>query len=304
MLTFLETERSAISDGLTGLYNRRFFDEGLRRELKRARRYGLAFSLVMLDVDDFKAVNDRYGHVSGDEVLNLFSNVIRASEREIDVPCRYGGEEFALILPETSRAGAFIVSERIRVDVEALFHHQRIGGTQIDLSISGGIALYPTDANSAEGLLLMADRALYSSKHDGKNKITLHADEKRQSPRLDTHKLLVFRESRHNGKSALKSQTKNLSRNGALLESRAPFNIGTELEIDIHLPQNGADIVLKSRVVRLEEALEDTGDTRYHVGVVFLADTEEDNRRLAGFASEIYRPLVHDRPIEGVDPPG
>ena len=210
----------------------------------------------MLDVDDFKAVNDRYGHVSGDEVLNLFSNVIRASEREIDVPCRYGGEEFALILPETSRAGAFIVSERIRVDVEALFHHQRIGGTQIDLSISGGIALYPTDANSAEGLLLMADRALYSSKHDGKNKITLHADEKRQSPRLDTHKLLVFRESRHNGKSALKSQTKNLSRNGALLESRAPFNIGTELEIDIHLPQNGADIVLKSRVVRLEEALD------------------------------------------------
>ena len=157
--------------------NRQFFDAGLRRELKRARRYGLAFSLVMLDVDNFKAVNDRYGHVSGDEVLSLFSNVIRASVREIDVACRYGGEEFALILPETSRAGAFIVSERIRIDVEALFLRRRISGTQIDLSISGGIALYPTDANSAEGLIRMADRALYRSKHDGKNKITLHADE-------------------------------------------------------------------------------------------------------------------------------
>jgi len=303
MSTFLETERSAISDGLTGLYNRQFFDAGLRRELKRARRYGLAFSLVMLDVDDFKAVNDRYGHVSGDEVLRLFSNVIHASVREIDVACRYGGEEFALILPETSRAGAFIVSERIRVDVETLFHCQRISGTQIDLSISGGIALYPTDANSAEGLIRMADRALYRSKHDGKNKITLHADEKRQSPRLDACKPLVFRESRGNEKSASKSRTKNLSRNGALLESRVPLNIGTELEIDIHLPQDGADVALKGRVVRLEETSEDTGDIRYYVGVVFLADTEEDNRQLEGFAAEIYRPLVHDRPREDVDPP-
>ena len=304
MSTFLETERSAISDGLTGLYNRQFFDAGLRRELKRARRYGLAFSLVMLDVDNFKAVNDRYGHVSGDEVLSLFSNVIRASVREIDVACRYGGEEFALILPETSRAGAFIVSERIRIDVEALFLRRRISGTQIDLSISGGIALYPTDANSAEGLIRMADRALYRSKHDGKNKITLHADEKRQSPRLDARKLLMFRESRDNGQSASKSQTKNLSRNGALLESRVPLNIGTDLQIDIHLPQNGADVGLKGRVVRLEETSEDTGDTRYYVGVVFLADTEEDNRQLEGFDSEIYRPLVHDRPREDVDPPG
>ena len=147
----------------------------------------------------------------------------------------------------------------------------------------------------------MADRALYSSKHDGKNKITLHADEKRQSPRLDTCKPLVFRESRRNGMSALKSQTKNLSRNGVLLESRVPFNIGTELEIDIHLPDNGADIALKGRVVRMEKGSE---DTRYHVGVVFLADSEEDNRRLEGFASEIYRPLVHSHTGEDVDPPG
>ena len=89
-----------------------------------------------------------------------------------------------------------------------------------------------------------------------------------------------------------------------LLESRVPLNIGTELQIDIHLPQNGADVGLKGRVVRLEETSDDTGDTRYYVGVVFLADTEEDNRQLEGFDSEIYRPLVHDRPREDVDPPG
>jgi diguanylate cyclase (GGDEF)-like protein len=96
MATFLATERSAITDGLTGLYNRPFFDASLRRELKRARRYGLAFSLVMLDLDDFKMVNDLHGHVVGDEALARLSDVIRASVREIDVACRYGGEEFAL----------------------------------------------------------------------------------------------------------------------------------------------------------------------------------------------------------------
>ena len=302
MSTFLETERSAITDGLTGLYNRQFFDASLRRELKRARRYGLSFSLVMLDVDNFKAVNDIHGHVAGDEALNLTSNVILASVREIDVACRYGGEEFALILPETSRTGAFIVSERIRLDVKQMFNHQLVATSHIDLSLSGGIAIYPTDSDSAKGLLRMADKALYRSKHDGKDKITLHADEKRSSPRLDARTLLVFRELDENSRQELRSETRNLSRNGALLESRIPFDIGTELEIDIHLPQDNSSLVLKGRVVRLEETSEETGDhARYHVGVAFLADTDEDARKLEGLAEEIYRPEHHDTRPEGVD---
>ncbi|GMR22580.1 MAG: hypothetical protein BMS9Abin37_0939 [Acidobacteriota bacterium] len=302
MSTFLATERSAITDGLTGLYNRQFFDVSLRRELKRARRYGLSFSLVMLDVDDFKNVNDIHGHVVGDEALNLTSNVIRASVREIDVACRYGGEEFALILPETSRTGAFIVSERIRLDVKEMFGHQLVATSHFDLSVSGGIAIYPTDSNSAEGLVRMADKALYRSKHDGKDQITLHADEKRRSPRLEARTLLVFRERDENRRQELRSETRNLSRNGALLESRIPFEIGTELEIDVHLPQNDSSLVLRGRVVRLEETSEETGDhARYHVGVAFLADTDEDTRKLEGLALEIYRPEHHDAQPEGVD---
>jgi diguanylate cyclase (GGDEF)-like protein len=295
MSTFLATERSAITDGLTGLYNRQFFDASLRRELKRARRYGLSFSLVMLDVDDFKTINDIHGHVVGDETLNLTSNVIRASVREIDVACRYGGEEFALILPETSRTGAYIVSERIRLDLKEMFSHQLVGTTHIDVSISGGIAIYPIDSNSAEGLVRMADKALYRSKHDGKDQITLHADEKRRSPRLESRKLLVFRQRKDNGREELRSETRNVSRNGALVESQIPLNIGTELEIDIHLPQQESSFVLKGRVVRLEETTEETGErARYHVGVAFLADTDEDAKKLEGFASEIYRPEAHD----------
>lgn len=303
MSTFLATERSAITDGLTGLYNRQFFDTSLRRELKRARRYGLSFSLVMLDVDDFKAVNDIHGHVVGDEALNLTSNVILASVREIDVACRYGGEEFALILPETSRTGAFIVSERIRLDVKDMFHHQLVATSHIKVSVSGGIAIYPTDSNSAEGLVRMADKALYRSKREGKDQITLHADEKRRSPRLEARTLLVLRERDENGRQELRTKPRNLSRNGALLESRIPFEIGTELEIDVHLPQNDESLVLRGRVVRLEETSEETGDrARYYVGVAFLAETDEDARKLEGLASEIYRPEHHNAEPEDPEP--
>jgi diguanylate cyclase (GGDEF)-like protein len=295
MATFLATERSAITDGLTGLYNRPFFDASLRRELKRARRYGLAFSLVLLDLDDFKMVNDLHGHVVGDEALARLSDVIRASVREIDVACRYGGEEFALILPETSRTGAYIVSERIRVDAKDTFDRKPFGSSpspSISMSVSGGIAIYPTDSNSAEGLVRMADKALYRSKHEGKDRITLHAEEKRRSPRLDAKKLLVFRERRNRRDRTadeLRSETMNLSRNGALVESQIPLNVGTELEIDIYLPQKRSDFFLKGRVVRLEEAPGEHAG--YHLGVAFVADDEEDARRLESLASEIYGPL-------------
>jgi diguanylate cyclase (GGDEF)-like protein len=292
MEAFLTTERNAITDGLTGLYNRQFFDASLRRELKRSRRYGLAFSLVMLDLDDFKAVNDVYGHVVGDEALVIAAEVINASVREIDVACRYGGEEFAVILPETSRTGAFIVSERIRADMKDVFDRKPLGAAHISLSVSGGIAIYPTDSNSAEGLVRMADKALYRSKHEGKNKITLHAEEKRRSPRLESRKLLVFRERRNDErKGGLKSETKNLSRNGALVESQVPVTVGTDLEIDLFIPQTQTSYFVKGRVVRLEETPGSGENAPYHLGVAFVADTEEDARKLERLAMAIYGPI-------------
>ena len=237
MSTFLETERSAITDGLTGLYNRQFFDASLRRELKRARRYGLAFSLVMIDLDDFKSVNDIYGHVVGDEALRLTSNVIRASVREIDVACRYGGEEFAVILPETSRTGAYhrLRAHPCRREGDVRPSARRIGSSHMVLyhqrrhrHLSDGLELrrrascgWPTAPSTAPS-------------SDGKNKITLHAEEKRRSPRLDARKVLIFRERRTSRVAgSLESETRNLSRNGALVESHIPLNIGTELDIDI-----------------------------------------------------------------------
>ncbi|MDX1390530.1 MAG: GGDEF domain-containing protein, partial [Acidobacteriota bacterium] len=115
------TERSAVTDSLTSLYNRRYFRAALDREIRRSRRYGLVFSLILLDLDRFKQVNDAFGHLFGDEVLVRVAGLIHKAIREPDIACRYGGEEFALILPETARLGAHSLAERIRRRVEQSF---------------------------------------------------------------------------------------------------------------------------------------------------------------------------------------
>jgi diguanylate cyclase (GGDEF)-like protein len=287
--SFLETERDAFTDALTGLYNRLYFDTSLRRETVRAHRYGLTFSLVMLDLDDFKNVNDRHGHLVGDDALAVCSEVIRDSVREIDVPCRYGGEEFALILPETNRSGAYIVSERIRTDLESEFDRRLIRDNRVHLSISGGVAIFPVDSPSADGLLTMADRALYRSKRGGKNQITLHAEEKRRSPRFETVRTLSFHPTSPEIKG-LATRTKNLSRTGALVESRVPLRIGTELSLRIE--QKNRKFALKGKVVRLEE-FQHGQSSRYDVGIAFVADNEDELRQLDGLTAELYRPLHH-----------
>lgn len=287
---FLATERDAFVDHLTGLFNRSYFDASLRREAMRAQRYGLTFSLVMLDLDNFKLVNDSYGHLVGDEALAVCSEVIRRSVREIDVPCRYGGEEFALILPETSRSGAYIVSERIRFDIESLFEHRPVRSCKIDLSVSGGVAIFPVDSSSNEGLVSMADRALYRSKQEGKNQITLYADEKRRSPRFEAQKPLTFHSAVSAESDELTSRTKNLSRGGALVECAIPLTIGTELELSIKTKQPAENYILTGKVVRLEE-ISPGPDKLYGLGIAFLAQSEDDQRNLEDLTEELYRPL-------------
>ena len=125
---FEETERSAVTDPLTGLFNRRFFASTFHREVRRGRRYGVMLSLIMLDLDDFKRINDEYGHLFGDLVLRRVAKLVRRAIRESDTACRYGGEEFAVILPETDRLGAFAVAERVRSRIARSFSEHPTGG--------------------------------------------------------------------------------------------------------------------------------------------------------------------------------
>jgi diguanylate cyclase (GGDEF)-like protein len=163
-------EARARTDSVTGLANHRFFHEELRAELNRGHRYRHPVAIVLLDLDDFKGINDRYGHLEGDEALRRLGGLLVNELRGNDHACRIGGEEFGLILPHTDRAGAHELAERVRRAVEST-SFGRVGS----LSISGGVAAAPEDASDATALIEAADLALYASKRAGKNRMTLHA---------------------------------------------------------------------------------------------------------------------------------
>jgi len=163
-------ERQAATDELTGLPNRRRFMRSLTGEIARAKRTGGVFSVIMLDLDDFKRVNDRFGHDAGDRALRVFADVLRKAMRETDVAARIGGEEFACLLPSSDEAGAHGLAERIRTDL-AESAIALPDGREMSITASLGIAAYPAAGKTAEALLRAADLALYRAKAEGKNRV-------------------------------------------------------------------------------------------------------------------------------------
>ena len=164
-----ESERMATTDGLTGLLNRRTFDSSLEQRLREAQRYGRPLSLLLLDVDHFKKVNDTHGHPAGDAVLSGVAKVAQKQARETDLVARYGGEEMALILPETDARGAWAIAERIRKAVEAAAHATEQGALRVTLSV--GVATWTAGGESPDDLLQAADKALYRAKENGRNRV-------------------------------------------------------------------------------------------------------------------------------------
>ena len=162
-------KRQAITDELTQLANRRRFTETLAVEVRRAERFGDPLALVLADLDDFKLINDQYGHQAGDEVLRRFADVLRENVRDFDLPVRYGGEEFAVLLPETGLDGAEQLARRLQHALTRL-RLPEIGGDKPPVTSSFGVASFPT-ARSAEELLSAADGALYRAKAAGKNRV-------------------------------------------------------------------------------------------------------------------------------------
>jgi diguanylate cyclase (GGDEF)-like protein len=162
----------AVTDPLTGLWNRRYMAEALDREVSRALRFGHEISLIILDVDDFKRINDRQGHLQGDLVLETIADVVRDATRTIDVAVRYGGDELALILVETGSEGATILGERLREQARDTEVPLRDGGT-MGVTISVGVATIPDSAEDLESLVDAADRALLRAKRSGKNQIRM-----------------------------------------------------------------------------------------------------------------------------------
>jgi diguanylate cyclase (GGDEF)-like protein len=166
-----KVELQAVTDELTGLANLRAFHTILEGEIERARRFNTPLALVMLDLDNFKLVNDEYGHQQGDEVLVLVADVLRDFSRDIDAPARYGGEELAVVLPQTDAEGAAQLAERIREAVDRLEVPRVDGQGSLRLQASFGVAALPESAVDREGLIAAADAALYRAKRAGRNRV-------------------------------------------------------------------------------------------------------------------------------------
>lgn len=172
---YTKTRELAVRDELTGIYNRRHFQEVLKMEWKRAIRFKRHLSLLMIDIDHFKKLNDTYGHLYGDKVLREVSNIILKNIREVDTVARFGGEEFVALLPDTDKLGAMVVGEKLRQLVEAqkfddiVRHHA-------PLTISTGISVFLEDAKEIDDLIDHADVALYDAKDNGRNRVVVYAD--------------------------------------------------------------------------------------------------------------------------------
>jgi diguanylate cyclase (GGDEF)-like protein len=157
----------AYLDGLTGIFNRRFFELRILEEIERARRFGTELAVIMLDIDQFKRVIDEFGHLLGDEVLRQVSSILHQQLRKIDVICRYGGEEFAILLPQTNPQQAISVAEKLRRTVETW----QFPGVPRQVTISAGTACFPEYGSTRDDLVKAADAGLYAAKHSGRNRV-------------------------------------------------------------------------------------------------------------------------------------
>ena len=161
-------ERLAVTDDLTQVYNYRFLKSALRREIRRAGRFGQELSLIMLDVDNLKVYNDRNGHLRGSFLLKEIAGLLAEQVRTFDLVAKYGGDEFTIILPQTGREGAMVVAERIRAAVAG---HSFPSAADGSITVSLGVALFPTDGSDSHSLIAAADRALYVAKERGRNRV-------------------------------------------------------------------------------------------------------------------------------------
>jgi diguanylate cyclase (GGDEF)-like protein len=169
-----ELRELSTRDALTGLYNRRYLEESFRRELLLAERTGHPVSVIMGDLDHFKAVNDRCGHLAGDEVLRVFGSLLKQNARASDITCRYGGEEFLLVLPGLTEEGAIERAELLRRTMEAT--RVSYGASQITVTASFGVACFPCHGRTADELIAAADSALYSAKSGGRNRVGVYSE--------------------------------------------------------------------------------------------------------------------------------
>jgi len=231
-------------------------------------------------VDDFKHYNDRNGHDCGNRVLASVARVLEATLRKIDVAARYGGEEFAVILPSTTRSSASLVAERTRVAIERQdFEHgsDQPGGS---VTVSMGVATYPTDARNADELVRRADRSLYAAKSRGKNLVHVYGENRRSFRRIPASldgKLCTLSANEH------RLTTINISEGGILFLVSAALRLGALIKVQFPLPPSSHEILTTGRVVRVSER----EGGRFEAAIQITDLNARDRRRLARYIKRV-----------------
>jgi len=277
---------SSTIDASTGLWNARQFLAALQKEIRRAKRYRLDLTMLYLDIDDFREINERHGDLVGNILLREVAILIKNKIRDIDMAARLAGEEFGVILPETERMGAFLVAERIRKEMERHFLRRDVDGRPIAMTVTIGMAKYPEDAAIADRLVRRAEEAMHQAKARGGNTVGVYYRERRNYIRFDVSRQQVTIKIQPAGESAGGSGAPdhaplNISRSGLLFESEKPYAIGDEVTIVCQDGRDQARVTLRARIVRIEEI---EGETRrFEVGAAFLLEWDHQEAQVTEF---------------------
>jgi len=280
MAAFENATQHSTHDSLTGLYNRQYFSNALTQHFSLAARNQSDLSILFIDVDDFKDVNDAYGHSVGDNVLRQVSTTISQAVRQSDIAARYGGEEFIVLLPLTNSIEALILAERIRTNVEKA--KLDANGKTLSVTVSGGVASFPVNAQNADDLINLADSALYRAKGAGKNNISLFKEDNRRFLRIDLRKMIQVKELGFSQLDTFSAISKDICVGGILFENNCSIELGTKIQINVPIGEEEPVLIIGT-VVRVEMLELD----RFDIGVV-IAFKEMD--KLA--KNEISRFLV------------
>jgi diguanylate cyclase (GGDEF)-like protein len=284
---FEETSHYSKCDSLTGLYNRSYFEEALKGEVSRCKRYQTEFSLVFFDLDHFKTINDTLGHQAGDMVLKSAAKLIQSEKRTEDIVARFGGEEIIMILPGTPKYNALILAERIRHKIE--YMNLSYEGERIQVTVTGGVATFPLDTDIETEMVECADRALYRAKNQGRNQIALFSQDKRHNYRMDLIGPIKVQElGMKTSQVPTLGRIKDISLSGVLFESQKPLSMGSRIQVEVPLSSRDKPLVMVGRVTRLQQS-----GSFYDVGAMFLHFGEQDRMDInKHFTSLLYASSV------------
>lgn len=284
--TFERVISGTTHDNLTGLYNRTYFDETYEQQISLAKRYNTDMSILFLDIDDFKDINDSFGHFAGDFALQEVARIISKSKRVSDVAARYGGEEFVLLMPHTTNVDACNLAERIRKEIELTELVYK--GVSFKLTISGGMASYPLNSMEPKDLLFMADSAVYLAKGSGKNTISQFKDEQRRYLRIKINRPILIKELGFKANDVFSGTSKDIGMGGILLENNQHLPLGSIQEMSVAINDTDERLLLIGKVLRVEQC----GEQCFNIGLSFSFKQmeKEASNQISGFLKCNYIP--------------